>query len=172
MKVQKTKISSSSLIQIARPNSDFEECYSITFFSPKINSLEKAIELSFSPFSNGWINYLFRLRDWLVKPFNLKTAEDYNLEFPSKIEKGGTVGFFDVKDANDKEVLMYTEDSHLSAYFCISFLQSNDKKTLKSSTIVFLNNRLGKVYFFIIKPFHKLIIKRMLKHAAHKLSKH
>ena len=111
------------------------------------------------------------MRDWLVKPFKLKTADDYKLKLPAKIEKGGTVGFFDVKDANEVEVLMFAKDSHLCAYFCISFVQNNDEKTLKASTVVFLNNRLGKIYFFIIKPFHKLIIKRMLKHAAQNLSK-
>jgi hypothetical protein len=170
MKVHNVDISKNSLIQITRPNSDFEECYSISFLSSKLLNLETIIKYCFSSFSVGWVELLFRMRDWLVKPFKLKTADDYHLQYPLEIKKGGTVAFFEVKDVNNEEVLLYAIDSHLEVYFSISILQNADNKMIKASTVVHLKNRLGKIYFFLIKPFHKLIIKRMLKHVANHFS--
>lgn len=169
MKVKKTIIPNNSLIQIARPNSNFEECYETTFTSLNSVKIETVTRLFFTSFSDGWMMFLFRLRDWLVKPLKLKVAEDYRQVIPVAIEKGQYIGFFKIVEKNNEEILMHGKDSHLHAYIGLSFLQNQDKRTLKASTIVFFNNTLGSVYFFIIKPFHKLIIKTLLKRVAVKI---
>ena len=96
----------------------------------------------------GWIQALLKLRQVLiVKPFGLKTGDH---EIP-------------VIDKNEHEVVVGEDDKHL--YFRISVMK---KKTSRGTgvcltTIVKFNNLLGKIYFFFIKPFHKQVVKSLLK---------
>ena len=40
------------------------------------------------------------------------------------------------------------------------------KQELRITTVVKYNNWLGRAYFFIIRPFHGIIVKSILKHVA------
>ena len=168
MKVTQTEIFKDSLIRRATPNPDFEDCFTTTFTSNKTIDLDTLVYKSFSTLANGWVDLLFRLRNVLVKPFKLKTSPDNRpvMKIRPKIEKGGNVAFFDVKEVNNEEVLMYAEDSHLNAYFSISLVQEVTCTTLSCSTSVNFHNIFGRVYFVFVKPFHKLIIKSMLRRIA------
>ena len=42
-------------------------------------------------------------------------------------------------------------------------------QTFTITTVVKFNNRLGRLYFFFIRPFHKVIIRSMLKRVAKRL---
>lgn len=72
---------------------------------------------------------------------------------------GNTVGLFKIYFINEKEIISGLKDNHLD--FCISFYKKDNKVIL--STLVKYNNTFGKVYMNIVKPFHKLIVKNMLK---------
>ena len=43
------------------------------------------------------------------------------------------------------------------------------EQTFTITTVVKFNNRLGRLYFFFIRPFHKVIIRSMLKRVAKRL---
>lgn len=43
---------------------------------------------------------------------------------------------------------------------------SRRKQELRITTVVKYNNWLGRAYFFIIRPFHGIIVKSILKHVA------
>ena len=90
------------------------------------------------------------------------TIDDF---FHPKIDlaKGDKVSFFSVEDRCDNEVLLRACDSHLDA--CISFHKSYSKGSceLSISTTIHFNNWSGRLYFFFIKPFHKLIVIALLK---------
>ena len=61
-------------------------------------------------------------------------------------------------------------DRHLD--FVIAFMterRMNDSVYLSVCTKVRYNNRMGKFYFSIIKPFHKLICKILLKQVRRNL---
>jgi len=72
---------------------------------------------------------------------------------------GNSVGLFKIYYIDEKEIISGLKDSHLD--FCISFYKIDNKILL--STLVKYNNTFGRVYMNIIKPFHKLIVKNMLK---------
>jgi hypothetical protein len=43
---------------------------------------------------------------------------------------------------------------------------NNDRKSVASITVVNIHNRLGYIYFYSICPFHKIIVKTMLRRAV------
>jgi hypothetical protein len=115
----------------------------------------------------AWIRFLFWFRDILVKPFGLRGASKDDKELNRfreiKIFKGARVGFFIAIDFNDNEVVLYASDKHLDACASVLITRYVNFCEIDITTIVKFHNTLGRVYFFVIKPFHKLIIKSKLK---------
>ena len=67
---------------------------------------------------------------------------------------------------------MGENDKHLN--FKVSILLEKleaNNKSITISTIVVFNNWFGKLYFFPVKPFHKLIVPIMLKSILKDLEK-
>ena len=76
------------------------------------------------------------------------------------------LGLFRVFHRTDNEVILGEDDKHLN--FRISLYKedtpdSEGSKHLTLSTTVVFNNWFGKLYFLPVKPFHKLIVPKMLK---------
>ena len=71
-------------------------------------------------------------------------------------------------------MILGEDDKHLN--FRISLLTENlnteqIKKEVTISTTVEFNNWFGKIYFLPVRPFHKLIVPRMLKAIIKELEK-
>jgi hypothetical protein len=56
---------------------------------------------------------------------------------------------------------MGEDDKHLN--FRASVLKDKTNGTVSLTTVVHYNNLWGRVYFFPVKPFHKIIMKALLK---------
>ena len=149
-------------------DTDYSDTFKGIISSDKNLKLEIIVQHFFT-FSPVWIKFLFRLRDFLVRPFGLKTAKDDETESMEKginLSKGSTLGLFEVIDGTDDEVLFYYSDSHLVAWFFILVIRQINYSEVEFTTLVHYNNLLGRIYFFFIKPFHKLIVKSQLKNLA------
>ena len=60
--------------------------------------------------------------------------------------------------------MLGANDKHLN--FRVSVYNSNETLfNIKVTTLVEYNNRFGKIYMTIIKPFHHIIVKAMVKQA-------
>lgn len=101
--------------------------------------------------------------------FGLKTGKDdksviYKLKGKTFIV-GDTIGLFEVKEINDKEIIMGTDDWHLN--FRVSILtepaMEGGKSGLFVFTVVVYNNFFGRFYFFFVKPFHQIIVPAMMR---------
>lgn len=108
----------------------------------------------------AWVNALGTLRDLLLKPFGLKTASDI------KREESGNRSEFDfapILYQSDKEIVMGMNDKHL--YFRLSVLKNTHRENSEVflTTIVRFNNLGGRIYFTLIRLFHGLIVRNMLK---------
>lgn len=121
-----------------------------------------------------WVRMLLNLRDFLVKPFGLETgtipkqeALDTSLHF----NIGDRAIFFPVIDRSECEIVMAKDDKHL--YFRTSlYIESTSDQNMDTvyiTTIVRFHNICGKLYFAPVKPFHKLIIRALLKKFSHTL---
>jgi len=118
----------------------------------------------------GWINALFKLRDFLVKFVGLKTTEGGNRkEFEESIRTGKTYNIASVPAKNANETVLLLSDKHLNAYISIHIESRKEHKTISATTLVNFHNKLGRVYFFVIRPFHGLITKSLLRRAVKSL---
>lgn len=132
----------------------------------KIGILDLA-EVFIKPDSK-WFGMLFALRDRIVSLFNLKTlanAEKETEENPGgKWEIGARAGIFKIYGKSDNEIIFGEDDKHLDFRVSLLYGQCEEKKKKVSViTAIKFNNALGKVYFFFIKPFHKIIIPIQIK---------
>jgi hypothetical protein len=109
--------------------------------------------------SPGWVVALAKLRDLLVKPFGLKTGEEIRAERDGDYE----FDFAPVLYRSDEEIVMGMNDKHL--YFRLSVLKvaQHGNSEVFLTTIVRFNNLGGRIYFGLIRLFHGLIVRTMLK---------
>ncbi len=109
-----------------------------------------------------YVRALMALRNAIVKVFGLKT--DFPIEKNQVFKVGGRVAFFKIYEIREDEILLGEDDSHLN--FRVSIFDSKEpENNIKVTTLVEYNNTLGKLYFAVVKPFHMLIVKRMVKNA-------
>lgn len=124
----------------------------------------------------GWVLRMLRLRDRLVSVFGLQTGgagqQLGHSELP--LRPGGRVAFFPVvaraTDDEHDEVLLAEDDKHLA--FCVSGLCARDTKgdrRFAFTTVVEFHNRFGRLYFLPVKPFHRLMMRALLRRLAAKL---
>jgi hypothetical protein len=102
-----------------------------------------------------WIIALMKVRNAIIKPFGLNGER--NLSDLVIVE-------------SDSLATISKSDRHLD--FVIAFMterRMNDSVYLSVCTKVRYNNCMGKFYFSIIKPFHKLICKILLKQVRRNL---
>ncbi len=137
---------------------DFYDTFSTT---NHINSIKEITNLVFNTTPN-WINLLFTLRNKVAGIFGLKTEmpSDYNEDY----KVGGYVKFFKIYSISDNEVILGADDSHLN-FRAIVINDNANLFNIKVITLVEYNNLKGKIYMRMIKPFHRQIVKRMVKNA-------
>ena len=167
MKVKKSTIPSGSLTGYYLP-ADYSDVYAC------VTDTEKAIipddiMVNFWTDFPRWITALFKLRDFLVKFVGLKGSDSGNMkEFENCIRTGGTYDFVSVPAKSANETVLLLSDKHLNAYLSVHVESREGQKTISAITLVNFNNRLGRFYFFIIRPFHGAVVKSMLKRAVNK----
>ncbi|MDR2121208.1 MAG: DUF2867 domain-containing protein [Tannerella sp.] len=121
-----------------------------------------------------WVQMLFKLRDWLVKPFGLKTGEDgkdFKHKFAEAIRSGGRFWLMRVLAKSADEIVVQLADTHLTAEMSVHREKSNpDQLRINFITTVHFHHVWGRVYFFFVRPFHKIIVKTMMKRSIRKLT--
>ena len=112
----------------------------------------------------GWVAALMGMRDAVAAPFGLKTGRQ--LSALANNDQASRVGIFKVYNKSDTEIVLGEDDRHLD--FRISVLCSGDggPRRVTVSTVVTCHNRLGRSYLFVIAPFHRMVVKASLTHAA------
>lgn len=99
-----------------------------------------------------WVAILFKLRNILVKSFGLETGQ---LDITSLI-----------KEKTEQEIVIGQDDKHLEFYVAIQVIPAQENtQIIEVSTIVKYHNTLGRIYFFFIRPFHRVIVPALLKRA-------
>ena len=134
--------------------------------SSKRYSIEEITKLFFET-SPKWIDHLFEVRNKVVKIFGLKVSDVPNKEELLKNTKfviNEEIGLFKIFDKSNNEIILGQNDKHLNFKISIlSNIRTDDKQLITISTLVYFNKWYGKLYFQLIRPFHKLIVPLMLK---------
>jgi len=107
----------------------------------------------------GWIDALLRLRNTLVRPFGLKTS---GLGEPAS---GGMIGIFPVISETPERVVAGFGDHHLDFRVVVDVEHSRPGHQVTATTLVKTHNLLGRAYLAVVLPFHRLIVRSLLRHA-------
>jgi hypothetical protein len=168
IKLKKSQIPSGSLVEKYLPK-DYSDVYACEVISEKEITPDD-IMVNFWTNFPSWINFLFKLRDFLVKLVGLKAAENDNLkELEKCIRTGKTYSIASVPDKNANETVLLLSDKHLDAYLSVHIKSEEKRKTISATTLVDFKNKLGHIYFFFIRPFHGLVTKSLLKRSLKSL---
>ncbi len=173
MKVEKAHIPKKSLL--LKHTYNYSDSFRGVFMDPEDDADILIVSKAFFTAPPRWIDKLLILRNKIVSVFGLKTGGGINernqLIQSFRGEIGDQVGVFKVFERSDDEIILGEDDAHLN--FRVSILlqpKSCDKKDLIISTVVSFNNWYGKLYFLVVKPFHKLIVPAMLKSTIKELA--
>ena len=124
--------------------------------------------LSYYP---AWVVLLYRIRVILVKLLGL-----YKQPLPDSLPEldpqdvsfvvGEKVTFFTVRLAEEEYYWVgeTPEDKHLSAYFGVVAESGEDlRRRFQVVTMVYYKHWTGPVYFNLIRPFHHLVVGKMMR---------
>jgi hypothetical protein len=110
-----------------------------------------------------------------VKPFGLKTGnteKNFEQKFEEAIRTGSPLDLMTVPAKTANETVMRLTDKHLTTELSVHNEKLNDNQLkINIITIVHYHNTLGKIYFFFIRPFHKIIVKAITKRSIKRLIK-
>ncbi len=159
-------IPKNSIINKSIKKLDYYDSYEITLLNKENYSIDYLTVRLFTSIPK-WISVLLSIRDVIVEPFGLKTGKVNSADVPDKNVKydaGSKIVLFTVLTRNENEIVFSEDDKHL--YFRTSVLKENrddGSQKIHLTTIVIYHNVFGKIYFFFVKPFHRLIMRTMLK---------
>jgi hypothetical protein len=105
-----------------------------------------------------WVSKLLRLRNILMAPLGLQTEDA-----PSTGEK---FGMFPVISSDDKRTILGFDDKHLDFRIVLDAVPVAGSTKLTLSTAVRTHNLFGRAYLAVVMPFHKVIVRTMLRRAA------
>jgi hypothetical protein len=109
----------------------------------------------------SWVARLLALRNFIMKPFGLKTHVNHVPESQLRY------GMFPVISATPDRTILGFDDHHLDFRIVIDAAPQGLSETrLVMSTAVRTHNLLGRAYLAIVLPFHRLIVPVTLRTAT------
>lgn len=104
----------------------------------------------------GWITVLMAMRNFIVRPFGLKTELDATAFRHA-------IGLFPVVDKSANHVVLGFDDRHLDFRVVVEVMElGSGRQEVAVSTAVKTHNLLGRTYLALVKPFHRIIVPAML----------
>jgi Protein of unknown function (DUF2867) len=155
----------SAIARIYEPT-NLADAYSVTLPIGSITSPEQLARFIFAQ-QASWIKGLMKIRDALVAGFGLKTSAQ--LTAPDTHRQAERVGIFKIYNTTEHEIVLGEDDKHLDfrlSVLCPVPVGHTGERRLVLSTVVHCHNRLGRIYIFVITPFHRLIVQSCLRRAA------
>ena len=132
--------------------------------------LEQLPVLFFRVFPS-WFTALMGLREIIARWVGLKTADGMDVRQQMrdfKGEVGESIALFHVLGRNSNEILFGEDDQHLN--FRLSFIKETQgaQTCIQLATTVQYTGWMGRVYFFFVRPIHRLavplILRRMVRY--------
>jgi hypothetical protein len=169
-KVRAVPVPAGSLVATAFAITNYADAYAIDLPDGgafDVDTLTRLIATS----APRWAEQLMWLRNRIVSVFGLRTPDALVPTLSTApLQPGDTAGIFEVLARSDDEILFGGDDRHLD--FRGSMLLQRDAARCQAilSTVVHYNNWTGRVYFFFIRPFHRLIVSSLLRNLGRRLS--
>lgn len=110
--------------------------------------------------SPRWIEALLTLRNLLVAPLGLKTSG------ADAAAPGDMIGIFPVLSETPERLVAGFDDKHLDFRVVVDVVPSGAGQQVIATTLVKTHNWLGRAYLATILPFHRLVVRAMLRQVA------
>lgn len=156
---------SESRIATLYPGAQLADAYAVPLppeATRDIDALARAALASPRP----WARQLLRVRDAVMAPFGVATSAQVS----AKARAGGKerIGFFPVQSRSERELVVGEDDTHLDfrASVLVRPRADGEGDELVLTTVVHCHNALGRTYLALITPFHRVIVRSMLRRAA------
>lgn len=107
-----------------------------------------------------WVQRLVALRNAFVAPFGLKTSG------AGEPAPEGTIGIFPVLSETPSQLVAGFDDSHLDFRVVVDVSPCAEGQQVTATTLVRTNNWLGRTYLAVILPFHRLVVRALLRQIA------
>jgi hypothetical protein len=164
VRVREVRVPAGSLAAGAFPRTSYADAYAIDLpagDAPDVDALTRLLTTS----APRWVEQLMWLRDRIVSPLGLRTA---GTRLPvrdasSRLQSGDMAGIFRVFARSDDEILLGGDDRHLDFRVSVLVQRGAVRSSAVLTTVVRFNNGLGRAYFFVVRPFHRLIVTSMLR---------
>jgi hypothetical protein len=114
-----------------------------------------------------FVRVMMRIRNFLLARVGLKSTSTPTKLNVKRFKEGDQIGVFNIGVITPTYALMGADDRHLD--FRVR-LEIKDR-TLVCSTEVQFKMNLGRIYFFVVKPFHRIVVPAMLKAMIRDLKK-
>lgn len=136
------------------PGCDFADAFSVTV--PRRDLDARAVSAMFFSTPPAWASALLATRNAIMGRLGYKAP---------KIRKG-----FPVLRESETEVVSGLDDGHLDFRALMRIDPDTNGSRITLTTAVATHNRIGRVYLMLIMPFHKLIVRSMVRQLATKLT--
>ncbi len=107
-----------------------------------------------------WIERLLAVRNFLITPFGLKKP------VPARAGATDTIGIFPVLSETPSRLVAGLNDRHLDFRVVVDVATSGRGQRVTATTVVLTHNWLGRVYLTVIMPFHRLVVRALLRQVA------
>ncbi|WP_028996304.1 DUF2867 domain-containing protein [Azohydromonas australica] len=137
----------------------FHDAWSVRAGEPRLSALGQLLKLmSQAP---RWVEVSMALRNRVVARLGLKNLGGFGdfdrAKAESEYRPGDRVGIFTLFQITPDEVLMGDKDKHLDVTLSLHRRQEGPDVRLTVTTVVHVNNGLGRIYMLPVTPMHKLI---------------
>jgi Protein of unknown function (DUF2867) len=107
--------------------------------------------------SPRWVAALIDLRNMAVAPFGLKASG------AGEPASGGMIGIFPVISETPERLIAGFDDRHLDFRVVVDVAPAGAGQQVTATTLVRTHNLPGRIYLAIILPFHRLIVRAMMR---------
>ncbi len=136
----------------------FADAFSITVKEAPLDA-RRAAQLVFGR-TPRWVRLLLALRDAIVAPFGLTTSKS------ARHAEADKVGMFPVVSETPERIVSGFNDRHLDFRALVDVAAVPGGTRITATTVVLTHNRLGRVYLAVITPFHRIVVRSMLRQAV------
>ncbi|MBN8989317.1 MAG: DUF2867 domain-containing protein [Rhizobiales bacterium] len=140
------------------PGAQFADAYRIEVNERTINARQAAERMMTR--QPRWAKALLSLRNILVMPFGLKTSGT------GTTAARDMVGIFPIVSERPDRLVAGFNDKHLDFRVVVDVATSGATQNVTATTLVLTHNWLGRTYLAVIMPFHRLIVRTMLRQVA------
>lgn len=164
--VRGVKPPASSSIRSLYNEPDLRYAYEMNLSNAVTNNPERlARHLYASP--APWFDTLTRVRDGLLTAVGIKTSRKLTSDMMADSED--RISFFHIFHRQHDEIVFGQDSLHLDLRTSVLMLPADVNHPLRRLvvvTVVKCHNRFGKLYLALIAPFHRILVRSSLRHAA------